>query len=298
MILNATNLQTVFTGFKATFQEGLGEAANADHLMIAERVPSSTGTEEYGWLGELPGVREWIGDRHIHRMKQNGYRLTNRDYELTVEVDRNAIEDDSYGVYAPRFRAMGRSVGYAKPNAVWDALVAGFSTVCYDGQFFFDTDHPVLDANGVVQNVSNTGGGSGSPWFLLDVRQAVKPLILQERKEFAFDRLDAPTDMPVFFRKAYTYGSDARYAVGYGFWQMAYGSRQALTDTNYWSGRTVLGAMRGDHGQPLGISGNLLVVGPSNERAARKLLENEYAAGGESNESRGTAQLLVVPRLG
>ena len=59
--------------------------------------------------------------------------------------------------------------------------------------------------------------------------------------------------------------------------------------------------MKGDYGRPLGIlSGGakpLLVVPPSLESAARKLIDNQLASGGETNEWAGTAEVLVVPWL-
>ena len=53
--------------------------------------------------------------------------------------------------------------------------------------------------------------------------------------------------------------------------------------------------MTGDRGRKLGIRPTVLVVGPDNESAGRKLLNSEYASGGESNEWKGTAELIVTP---
>lgn len=55
--------------------------------------------------------------------------------------------------------------------------------------------------------------------------------------------------------------------------------------------------MKADGGSPLGLVGNLLVVPQSLESAGRKLLNSEYGSGGETNEWKGTAELLVVPWL-
>ena len=55
--------------------------------------------------------------------------------------------------------------------------------------------------------------------------------------------------------------------------------------------------MKGDYGRPLGIKPNLLVVPPALESAGRKILNSENASGGETNEWKGTAELLVVPWL-
>ncbi len=181
--------------------------------------------------------------------------------------------------------------------AVFALLKAGFSTLCFDGQYFFDTDHPVLDANGAVINGVNTDGGSGTPWFLLDTTGAIKPIIFQERKAAEFVAKDNPDDDRVFMNKEFLYGVDARWNVGYGFWQMAWGSKQTLDADHYATARAAISGQKGDYGRPLGLMPNLLVVPPSLETNGRKILNSEYASGGETNPWKGTAELLVAPWL-
>lgn len=296
MIINRGNLQTLFVGFNAAFSGGFAEAA-PQWERIATRVSSTTAKEEYGWIGKIPNVREWLGDRHVQNLSQSDYAIRNRDFELTVKVDRNDIEDDNIGLYRPLFEELGRSSGAHYDQLVWGLLKNGFVTRCYDGQPFFDGDHPVLDENGRVVSVANTDGGTGAPWFLIDNSRALKPVILQVRKAWQLVRKDSPDDNNVFDRKEFVYGVDARHAVGFGFWQFSWGSKQPLTGATYGNARTALASMKGDYGRPLGLSGKVLVVPPSLESTARKLLNSELAAGGETNEWKGTAELLVVPWL-
>lgn len=295
-LLNSTSLRTLGTGFKATFQRGLSNAPS-QYQRIATVVPSSNSAEEYGWLGQVPGVREWIGDRVIQNLSAHSYTIRNRDFESTIGVQRNDIEDDNLGMYAPMFEELGRSVGTHKETLVWDLLSAGFATKCYDGQNFFDTDHPVLDANGQEVSVSNFGGGAGRAWYLIDDTRAIKPLILQVRKDFQFTALNSPDDPNVFHRKEFLYGYDARMNVGFGFWQFAYASKQPLDVAAYEAARAGMSGIRGDYGRPLGIQPKLLVVPPELEGAARRIVGNEFLANGESNPWKGTAEVLVVPWL-
>jgi phage major head subunit gpT-like protein len=296
MLVNAANLDSLRVGFKTTYQKGLGQASTA-YQRIATVVPSSTKEQKYGWLGRVPNVREWIGARAVQNLMQADYSIREKALELTIAVDRDDIETDNLGIYGPMFEEMGQSTGAQWDLMCFAQLKAGFAANCYDGQFFFDTDHPVLDENGVMTTVANTDGGAGTPWFLLDVSRSLKPVILQKRKDFQFTAMDAPTDQNVFMNKEFIYGSDARANTGYGFWQMAWGSKQTLNAANYAIARAALSGMKGDYGRPLGLMPNLLVVPPALESAARKLLNSEYAAGGETNEWKGTAELLVVPWL-
>lgn len=296
MDLTTENLTVVNRGFKAAFQRGLGQY-QAQWNLVATEVPSMTAEEVYGWLGQVPNVREWIGDRHVHGVATHDYRIVNKDYELTVGVSRNAIEDDTYGVYAPLMEEFGRSVAAFPDQLVWPLLKAGFTTACYDGQYFFDTDHPVLDESGAETSVANTDGGSGTPWFLIDDARALKPLIYQKRREFGFVAKDRPEDDNVFEKKEFIYGTDGRANVGFGFWQFAWGSKQALDATNYAGARAALTGMTGDYGRPLGLTPRKLVVPPALEGKGREILNAERDAAGATNVWRGTAELVVVPWL-
>ncbi|MDE4175796.1 Mu-like prophage major head subunit gpT family protein [Phaeobacter sp. PT47_59] len=295
MHINASTLEAVRKGFKAHFNRGLGQAAS-QYERIATVVPSTTGEETYGWLGQMPNMREWVGERHVHGITEHGYTIKNKDYELTIGVDKNAIKDDKIGVYAPMFEEMGRSTKAHPDQLVFGLLKNGFTSPCYDGQNFFDTDHPVLDENGNETTVSNTSGGGGAPWFLLDTSRALKPILFQEREKPNFVALDNPQDPNVFNNKKFIYGVDGRSNVGFGYWQMAHGSKQTLDAANYEAARISLTGMKGDHGRPLGIIPNLLVVGPSNEGAANRLMKNEQINGSD-NEWKGTAEVLMVPWL-
>ncbi|MCM3419050.1 Mu-like prophage major head subunit gpT family protein [Sphingopyxis alaskensis] len=296
MLINNANLRTLGTGFNGAYKRGLGQAASMLSV-IATTINSTTSQNEYGWLGKMKGMREWLGDRVVNSIATHGYTIKNKDWEDTVEVDRNDIEDDNIGIYSPLFEEMGRATAAHPDELAWSLLRDGFNQLCYDGQNFFDTDHPVLDANGDVQSVSNSGGGAGTPWFLIDDTRALKPIIFQQRKAAQFVSKDSPTDENVFRRKKFLYGVDARYNVGFGYWQFAYGSKQALDAAAYAAARAAMQGMKGDYGRPLGLKPTLLVVPPALEAAGLEILNAERDAGGATNVWKGTAKLVVVPWL-
>lgn len=297
MLINRATLNSAFVGFNAAFQAGLA-LAQSSHGRVSTNVPSTTKTNEYGWLGNIPGFREWIGDRVVNGLARHGYAIPNKSFELTVGVDRDDFEDDNLGIYAPMFQNLGYEAAVFPAQLVWGLLKAGFNTKCYDGQFFFDTDHPVLDANGVEQSVANTDGGAGTPWFLIDDSRPLKPIIFQERKKFGnLVRKDKEDDDNVFERKEFRYGLDGRGNVGFGYWQMAWGSRQTLDAAHYEAARVGLGQMKGDYGKVLSIRPKLLIVPPSLEGAARTIVGNQLTTGGETNKWYNTAEVLVEPWL-
>ncbi len=294
MLINRSTLLDLFSAYKAGFNEGLGLATN-DWQRIAMRVPSSAIKEKYPWLRDIPGMRLWIGDRQVHALGVSVYEIENLEYEDTIAVSVRDIETDQYGVFGARARIMGEAYGAFQNQVNFAALKAGFTTLCSDGQYFFDTDHPVLAADGSATTVSNSGGGSGTPWFLLCTRRAVKPLIWQVRKEEPFEQL-TPQEL-IARNKKVEYGAYIDAAVGFGFWQLAYGSKQTLDADAYAAARAAVMSLKGDYGRPLGLVPDLLAVPPALEGTANKIVKNALTTGGATNEWAGTAEVFATPWL-
>ena len=162
MIINQSNLQTLFTGYRANFQSGFSGVAPV-WGQIATEVPSTTKTEKYGWLGQWPRIREWVGDRVVQSIGAHDYSISNKPFESTVAVPRDDIEDDTFGVYAPLMTEMGRSAAAFPDELVFALAKQSWDAKCYDGQPFFSAAHKVLDEKGKEVAVSNTGGGAGAP---------------------------------------------------------------------------------------------------------------------------------------
>jgi phage major head subunit gpT-like protein len=291
MIINQASLQAVYKGFSTIFNEAFSNVKTSFEK-LAMVVPSSVREETYAWLGAFPRMREWVGERQIKNLTLQSYTIKNKDWEATIEVDRNDVEDDAIGVYRPIVAEMGRTAAVHPDELVAGLLTDGFSKTCYDGQYFFDTDHPVGSGT-----VSNFGGGSGTAWFLLDASREIKPIIFQSRREVEFLSKDRPDDESVFMRKKYVYGVDRRDNAGYGLWQLAYGSKDTLDATNYGAARAAMMGFKDAEGKPLGITPSLLVVPPDLEAEAREILMNERDASGATNKWKGSAELLVLPWL-
>jgi phage major head subunit gpT-like protein len=61
-------------------------------------------------------------------------------------------------------------------------------------------------------------------WYVFCTKRFVKPIIFQNRVPVEFASLEGYTDTG-FMRDQFIYGVRARYNVGYGIWQLAYGSQ-------------------------------------------------------------------------
>jgi phage major head subunit gpT-like protein len=291
MIINQASLTALYKSFQTIFNEAFA-GADTFWSRVAMRVPSMTKEEVYAWLGAFPKMREWIGDRVIQNLALSNYSILNKEWELTLSAKRTDIEDDTIGVYNPMIAQMGMSTAQQPDELIAALIASGFATACYDGQYFFDTDHPAGSGT-----VSNSGGGAGTAWYLLDVSRPVKPFIFQERKPTEFIALDNPSDANVFLKNQFVYGAYRRNNAGFGLWQLAYASKQTLDADAYAAARAAMMSFKGDSGKPLGVRPNLLVVPPSLEGAGRGILMNERDASGATNKWRNTADLLVTPWL-
>ena len=218
-IITPQLLLALFVGFQRKFQDAQA-ATPTDWQKIATPVPSSSKSTTYGWLGQFPQFREWIGDRVLRDMAAHGYAIVNKKFESSVSVPRDDIEDDEVGVYGPMFEEMGRASKTHPDELIFALLQAGASTLCYDGQNFFDTDHPVYpntDGTGTATSISNydagPDGNTNPTWYLLDVSRALKPLIFQKRRDYDLKAMTDGKDEAVFMSDTYRYGVDARDAI-------------------------------------------------------------------------------------
>lgn len=288
MIVNRESLAGITTGFTALFNNAF--SATESHLdKIATVLTSISAEEVHGWIGNFPGMREWVGDRHIGNPEAFSYNIKNRTFESTFAVSREDIEDDKIGMYSPTATQIGELAKTHPDELLFELLKNGFARRCYDGQYFFDTDHSVAGAS-----VSNMQAGSGPAWFLLDTSKLVKPLIFQKRRDYKFTSFTKDTDEHVFMKNEYLFGVDARVNAGYGLWQFAFGSKDTLDETNYAAARAAMRGIKTDSGRPLLVNPTVLIVPPELEDTARKLLIAQQNSAGASNIYAGSAELIVT----
>lgn len=231
MLVNKSTIMAVFTSIKTTFNNAF-DAAPSQWQKTAMLVPSGSGQNDYAWLSNFPKMRKWIGDKVIKALSAFKYTIVNDDFEATVEVDRNDIEDDNLGIYAPQAQMAGFSAKQLPDEIVADLKNNAFANKCYDGQYFYDTDHPVKGAS-----VSNKGTAA----------------------------LSAAT--------------------------------VALAKASYGAARTAIMSLTDDEGRPLALIPNVLEVPPALEEVGRMLTTYDKLEDDKPNPYKGTAELIVNPRL-
>jgi len=303
MDVTPQNLRAINISLSAAFNQRFN-AVPSLYGRIAMDVPSTSDKNQYPRLDDLPGFREWIGDRHVHDISAMVFEIPNKKFEKTIGIKRDKIEDDTFGVYTPIVQQMGQETKEFPDLLTFSLLKRAHQVRCYDDQYFFDTDHPGYNEQGQEISVSNMQAGAGPAWYLIDSTQVLKPLIYQLRRKFSFVSKTNLNDENVFKADEFVWGVDGRCNVGVGMWQTAFMSKAELNAENYAAARAAMGSIRRKDGSPIVIRPNLLVVPTALEGSARALMTNDMISkvvGGApvavSNEWKGTAEVLVVPHL-
>lgn len=290
-------LTALFVSMSAAYTQGHG-TAKPQWQKIATEVPSSGSASYYGWLKDLPGITEWVGARQLADIGKHGYSIENKTFESSISISRESIDDDQVGMYSVIAKNYGEQVALFPDTLSYPLLTAGFSTLCFDGQNYFDTDHPLGDAgNSVYSNVvGDPSTDSGEPWFLFDDSKVLKPIVYQNRRDFVFKNMN-PSEEFTWFNNKMAAGVDGRCNVGFSFPQLAVGSKAPLTKANYEAAVELLSKMKKADGSPIGIEATTLAVGPSNRAAAKGLIESMLINGGESNVYYKDVDVVVSPYI-
>jgi phage major head subunit gpT-like protein len=113
---------------------------------VSNLFSSDQASETYNFLGQSPAMREWIGGRQAKGFSGQGVTIINKHYEATLEIAvRDARRDKTPQIQARVAEFADRGVTHWG-SLLSDLILAGETTACYDGQFFFDTDHSEGDS--------------------------------------------------------------------------------------------------------------------------------------------------------
>jgi phage major head subunit gpT-like protein len=156
MLVNSENVSNLFLTLKATFNNAFDNAPST-WQKIAMLVPSGAKQTNYYWLSTFPRMKQWVGDKTVKALAAFNYNIVNNDWEATVEVDRNDIEDDQLGIYAPQAQMAGVSAKQLPDEIVAGLVNGAFATPCYDKQFFCDVNHPIANPDGTPGVMANKG---------------------------------------------------------------------------------------------------------------------------------------------
>lgn len=137
------------------FYKALEQNAGAMWLdSVSNYFTSDQDSESYRWLGQVPQLREWVGGRHAKGFRENGISITNKHFEATVEFLLKELRRDKTGQVMVRIRELAERTNAHFASLLSTLILNGASTTCYDGQYFFDTDHSEGDSGTQSNKIS------------------------------------------------------------------------------------------------------------------------------------------------
>lgn len=201
MIITQENLSIFRSAITVKFKDGLKSDPPMDENQFATVTTSTTGIEKYPMTAFMDDIKKWVGPRKVGSLSAKLLQVENEDYEVTIGVPKNDLEDDSYGIYNNIAEGKGRQC-----RALWGRL-------------------------GVAALTANGNWLDGSAFFLTT-------------RKYGKNTINNKTT-------------------------------SALSATTYGAARTAMMSYLGFDGAPLGVTPNVLVVGPALETTARKIVDND-----------------------
>lgn len=157
MDINSANLAALAKSYSTAFQQGLSFVPPVPIDFLFRDFPSTTAANFYAWLDQIPGFREWVGDRQFKNVRGQKFEIVNRDWEDSVSMGKNEIDDDQYGVYTPLVQMMAEAWTLKKYQLVLSILTG--NVTCFTGKAFFAENHAYGDntiTNVVTDALSET----------------------------------------------------------------------------------------------------------------------------------------------
>jgi len=147
---------------------------------LATRIPSTSDSETYRWLGTVPKMREWGTGRLAKGLRTESYSVENLKYEATIEVDRDEIADDQTGQIRVRVAELAQRAATHKDYLIAQLLINGETSGynSYDGVSFFNDAH-VSGASGAQDNLLDYDAASPDAPTVEEFKGALKQAIAQ-----------------------------------------------------------------------------------------------------------------------
>jgi len=129
-------------GLRSEFFDRIGKVTT-HYQDLSTRIPSTSDSETYRWLGTVPRMREWGTGRLARGLRSESYSVENLKYEATIEVDRDEISDDQTGQIRIRIGELAQRAATHKDYLLAQLLINGSATNfnSYDGVPFFSHSH-------------------------------------------------------------------------------------------------------------------------------------------------------------
>lgn len=157
--VDADKLHEVHQTFSGYLFGALGQNPRwSQSLQIANDLPTKGNTAKAKMASRAYGVHEWVDERHKAKIQHYDHTVEVKRWANALTLQYDDLEDEgmNLGQYSMLINEMGDDFVEHRHSLYTDLISAGFAATlgtCFDGQFFFDSDHP-LDDGTTQSNVS------------------------------------------------------------------------------------------------------------------------------------------------
>lgn len=133
---------------RGMFYERLTQDTGASWVtgVAGPALDSDQDSENYPWVGMVPQLSEFRGQKKFSQLRTTPWIINNVEYQSGIAIPKKHILYDKTGQVMVRVNELSDRTLSHWIKLVSALIVAGESTDCYDGQYFFDTDHSEGDS--------------------------------------------------------------------------------------------------------------------------------------------------------
>jgi phage major head subunit gpT-like protein len=155
-----TRLQAASQEWSAVFYRNLEIAeSKLVYPRIAQRLPMRGTTMHIEWIGQVPSMAQWVGDRPCESVAGQGFDLNSVLYTTPrTRIPRTVADDDQLGQFDSLPAAHAAAAMQHREQLVAQLLIAGIATNCYDGTPWLGNAHQ--DEAEAAQTNYQAGAGS------------------------------------------------------------------------------------------------------------------------------------------
>jgi len=147
------------------FFERLQELAGTSWIDAISTAPmeSDQDSEDYAWLGMVPSMSEKKGEKKFTQLRETEWNVKNVEYQGGIAIPKKHVLYDKTDQIRARVNELAMRTMSHWAKLVAPLVIAGESGLCYDGQYFFDTDHSEGDSGTQSNDVTASAVAPTAP---------------------------------------------------------------------------------------------------------------------------------------
>ena len=168
-------------GAKAAFHQAMDTIPTVWQNHV-QTIQSTSSSETYTFPGFLPTPREFLNSRQFQGARDFTYTVENNEYELSMNIERKAWEDDQHGLIKARITEMAEVWATFK-DSLFTTLLANSNVSgnnSFDGTTFIADDHSA----GTTGQTNDNNLTSSAPSATTITAAELLPLIASVRSSF------------------------------------------------------------------------------------------------------------------